>query len=34
VAVALATNTAPGDWTDIRELLTALKLLEERDRGN
>jgi hypothetical protein len=33
VAVALATNTAPGDWTDTRELLTAMQLLEEQQRG-
>lgn len=34
VAIALATGTAPGDWTDLRDIETAVQLLEERDRAN
>lgn len=33
VAVAVATGTAPGDWTDLRDILTAIEVIEERNRG-
>jgi len=31
IEVALATRTAPGDWTDIRAVETAVEILEGRD---
>jgi len=33
VAIAVATGTAPGDWTDLRDILTAVDLIEERNRA-
>ena len=34
IEVAIATGTAPGDWTDGRALFTALEILGERHRGD
>lgn len=34
VAVAVATGTAPGDWTDLRDILTAIEVIEERNRAD
>jgi len=31
IEVALATGTAPGDWTDIRAIETAVEILEGRN---